>query len=521
MQIRATTGNELRTWDGWVTQALRTGELRALRVDQDPALPAHTTERMQQYHNGVPIWGAEVVRDSSTGVAVSIFGELSPALTIDTRPTLSADSARQQLLSSAPAGATLLRQPTLTILRLKSGEHRLAYSAVVSANVSVFRVFVDAHSGVELQRYSEIKTQAAVGTGRGAIGDTKKMSVVLQSGAYLTDDQQRPPVLRTYDMRGDRSHAIAVLDGFPLFASDLASDTDNDWTDPAVVDAHAYIGWTYDYYFKRHGRRGLDNNNRPIISLVNGVRQQDGVFVPLDNLVLNAFWCDVCGPGNVGVMYFGNGLGPQYFFNFVGTPQSVGYFAGSLDVVAHELTHGVTSYTSNLIYQGESGALNEAFSDIIGASVEFLHQPLGAGVGQADYLIGEDTFRSPFGSLHGLRSMVSPVEFGQPDHYSILYTGPEDGGGVHINAGIPNHAFFLAIEGGTHRVSGITVQGVGAANREQIEKVFYRAFTVLLPSNATFATARAATIQAARDLYGAGSAAERAVTLAWTAVGVF
>jgi thermolysin len=97
----------------------------------------------------------------------------------------------------------------------------------------------------------------------------------------------------------------------------------------------------------------------------------------------------------------------------------------------------------------------------------------------------------------------------------------EDSGGVHTNSGIPNHAFYLAIEGGTNRTSGVAVQGVGRANREQIEKVFYRAFVFLLPANATFSTARAATIQAARDLYGAGSAPERAVTQAWNAVGVF
>jgi Zn-dependent metalloprotease len=91
---------------------------------------------------------------------------------------------------------------------------------------------------------------------------------------------------------------------------------------------------------------------------------------------------------------------------------------------------------------------------------------------------------------------------------------------VHINSSIPNHAFYLAIEGGTNRTSGLPVEGVGAANREQIEKVFYRAFAFLLPSSARFSTARAATIQAARDLYGANSPAERAMTQAWTAVGV-
>ena len=105
--------------------------------------------------------------------------------------------------------------------------------------------------------------------------------------------------------------------------------------------------------------------------------------------------------------------------------------------------------------------------------------------------------------------MANPAVFGHPDHYSAATPAPSDDGGVHINSGIANHAFYLAIEGGTNRTSGLAVPGVGAANREQIEKVFYRAFVFLLPANATFATARAATIQAARDLYGAGSAAER------------
>jgi Zn-dependent metalloprotease len=91
---------------------------------------------------------------------------------------------------------------------------------------------------------------------------------------------------------------------------------------------------------------------------------------------------------------------------------------------------------------------------------------------------------------------------------------------VHANSTIASHAFYLAIEGGTNRTSGLAVQGVGGANRDQIEKVFYRGFTFLLPSNATFSVACAATIQAARDLYGAGSPTARAVIQAWTAVGV-
>src|SRR5206468_7619173 len=108
----------------------------------------------------------------------------------------------------------------------------------------------------------------------------------------------------------------------------------------------------------------------------------------------------------------------------------------------------------------------------------------------------------------GIRSLENPAANGDPDHYSKRYTGTEDNGGVHTNSTIASHAFYLAIEGGANRTSGLSVQGVGAGNREQIEKVFYRAFTQLLPSSATFSIARAATIQAARDLYGAGSAVE-------------
>ena len=101
--------------------------------------------------------------------------------------------------------------------------------------------------------------------------------------------------------------------------------------------------------------------------------------------------------------------------------------------------------------------------------------------------------------------MQNPVAYGHPDHYALRFTGPEDNGGVHINSSIVNHAFYLAVEGGRNRVSGREVQGVGAANREQMEKVFYRAFTQMLPPRADFAMARAATMQSARDLYGAGT----------------
>jgi len=239
------------------------------------------------------------------------------------------------------------------------------------------------------------------------------------------------------------------------------------------------------------------------------VRRDDVDLYPdeiQDIFYTNAFYA-----GN-GIVVYGEGLPP-------GRPDFRGrawnYLAGALDVVAHEITHGVTEFSSNLVYEGEPGALNEAFSDIMGTGAEFFFQPAGSGSLRADYLVGEDVI-----TPNGLRSMQSPASLGHPDHYRVRFTGPEDNGGVHINSGIVNHAFYLAIEGGQNRVSGLQVQGVGASNRDQVEKVFYRAFTQMLPPRADFAMARLATLQSARDLYGAGSPAERAVAQAWAAVGV-
>jgi thermolysin len=324
----------------------------------------------------------------------------------------------------------------------------------------------------------------------------------------VTTDALRPPSIQTYDMQGDPFRVERFLTRrLTLSVSDLASDTDNDWTDGAVNDAHVYAGWTYDYFFKRFGRHGLDNANIRIQSIVHPVRRADlsRHIEEFPDFFLNAFY------DGDGILLYGEGLPAGFTLG----GQTWDFLAGALDIVAHELTHGVTDYSSGLIYRNESGALNEAFSDMMGSSAEFFFQQTGSGSLRGDYLIGEDVIRPG-----GIRSMADPGAFGDPDHYVKLFRGSEDNGGVHINSGIPNHAFYLAVEGGTNRTSGLNVQGVGAANREQIEKVFYRAFTQLLPSNATFAVARVATIQAARDLYAGNSAVERAVTQAWAAVGV-
>jgi len=518
--------SELREADSLVDQLGRDGALRLAASERDLLVPGRTHDRFRQYHDGVPIFGAEVTRQTARGVTVSLFGTLHLGVEVETTPALSRDEATriiERLDNVRPGGST---PPRLVVLpdRERAGVYRLVYEARAFTGTRLMVFFIDASTGDLVWAYDDLKTQqpvlpceqCAIGEGLGVKGDRKKIMVTAVGGAFLAQDQLRPADIYTFDMDGDMLRTLDVLDGTaPLFDADLANNADNLWLDGAIVDAHVGMGWTYDYFYHRFGRQGLNDKNVRMISLVHPVDRADVVTAPteiLDLFYLNAFYCGLCGPDGVGVVVFGEGLPP----NVTVGGQRWNFLSGALDIVAHELAHAVTDFTSALLYMDESGALNESFSDIVGVGTEYYAEAYyrdGAGV--PDYLLGEDVIEPG-----GIRSLADPQRFGDPDHYSLRFLGIEDNGGVHTNALIPGHAYYLAIEGGTNRVSGLTVSGVGAANREQMEQVFYRAFTVLMTRDADFAAARAATIQSARDLYGAGSAAEQAVTQAWTAVGV-
>lgn len=498
------------------------GTLRLASSTADPMAAGRRQERLQQYHLGLPVVGGSIVRQTSNGVVTSILGQTYRTDADSATPALGA-AALGRILEER--GLTTLAPPTVKFLGMDDGGSRLVYEVnVVGARaVDPRRLYLDAATGRELLSLPLRRDQSAVGEGSGLLGDRKKLATNRVGGTYFAEDLLRPPDLWTLDVRS-RGRLIALLDGGSAFRSDLASDSDNVWTDAVAVDAHTYLGWTYDYLFKRIGVRGLDGHDAPMVSAINVYTPQQCVE-PLPegdfgDLCVNAFWADPpAGPDGLGMMVFGNGIPPGYYLT--GLNQSVSPLAGALDVVAHELTHGVTSYTSGLEYRDESGALNESFSDMVGTAVEAYFQPRGSSVLQADYLIGEEAFTAALpGARDGLRSMQSPSLFGDPDHYTVRYRGTEDNGGVHVNSGIPNHVYYLAIEGGTNRVSGLSVTGVGFANREQIERTFFRAFTRLLPVRATFSQARAATLQSARDLYASTPAVERAIAEAWTAVGV-
>ena len=473
--------------------------------------PRRRIERTDQFIRGVRVFGADVTRQLDRGQTVSVFGTLYDGLVVDTTPAVTELEARGRVEEAAGVRLGNSRAGELMVLPREDGTANLTWRVRAATGDDLREYFVDAHTGAIIFDYSDLQTQSAVGAATGVLGDPKKVSALRLGGTFGLQDALRPPSIRTYDMKGDPFRTRDVVNGrVQLTQADLGSDTDNKWEDGALSDTHAYSGFTYDYYYKRFNRRGINDANLRMESLVHPVRRSD---YSLYGTTFSSYFANAVYYGG-GLMAYGVGL-PA---GVTSSGRNWNYTSGAIDIVAHEITHGVTDYTSDLIYLNESGALNESFSDIMGAAVEFFFQAAGDGVLRADYLCGEDIARGSTGN--GIRSMASPIDRGHPDHYSIRYTGTADGGGVHSNSGIPNHVFYLAIEGGTNRVSGLGVEGVGAANRVQIETVFYRAVTQLLPANATFSMARAATIQAARDLYGSGSAAERAIIQAWTAVGV-
>lgn len=501
---------ELRAQDARVSRMLLGRDLRMRRSSPDKLVPGRRIERADQYHRGVRVFGGDVVRQLSRGQVVSLFGTIYDGIDIDTNPAITEPEARRivEARVGVPLGAR--RAGELVVFPRETDDFALTWRIRAATGADLREFFVDAHTGAIVFDYSDLQAQSAVGRATGVLGDSKKISALRFGGGFTLDDALRPPSIRTYDLKGDPFRTRDVINGrVQLGQSDIGTDSDNSWEDGALSDAHIYAGYTYDYYFKRFNRRGLDDADRRMQSIVHPVRRSDHAIY---GSVFPLFFANAAYYGD-GLVVYGVGLPPGVTSN----GRNWNHSAGALDIVAHEITHGITEYTSDLVYMGESGALNESFSDIMATSIEFFFQPPGGGFLQSDYLIAEDMAR---GNTIGIRSMANPNGHGHPDHYSVRFTGSSDDGGVHINSSIPNHVFYLAVEGGRNRISGITVEGVGSANRLQIETVFYRAVTQLLPSSANFAAARSATIQAARDLYGEGSPAERAITAAWTAVGV-
>ena len=306
-------GSALREWDARVDRMIRENELVLRAAYDDRSVPDRRHERLSQYYRGVPVYGGDVSRQTARGVTVSMFGTVYTQIDLDPAATLSPDEATAILENLS--GTTLVRdsRPTLTILPTLAGRYALTYRATMR-NARTY--FVDAHTGRVLVEVDERLTQSAVGSGQGALGDTKKVSANQVAGTFRAQDQLRPAEILTLDTQGSEARLDRMIVGLS-FDFDIATDSDNTWTDAGVVDAHVHMGWTYDYFSQRHNLAGLDGQDSRIFDVVND-------FSVLPN---NAFFAPApFGPEGRGFVAFGE--------TAHGTPLTV------LDVAAHEFMHG-------------------------------------------------------------------------------------------------------------------------------------------------------------------------------------
>jgi hypothetical protein len=253
--------------------------------------------------------------------------------------------------------------------------------------------------------------------------------------------------------------------------------SNNVWSNTKAISAHFNSGVAYEYFRTKHDRNSIDGVGGTVYAIINVADPETGQAMD------NAFW-------NGKLMCYGNG-------NVAFKP-----LAGSIDVAGHEMTHGVVQNTANLEYQGESGAINESMADIFGTMMD-----------PADWLIGEDVVKTAVFPSGALRSLEDPHNGGtnlshagfQPRHMNEKYTGSEGNGGVHINSGIPNHAFFKYAE---------------AITRDKAAQVFYKALDDYLTKSSQFIDLRLAVIKAAGDLFGTGSNEVTQAGIAFDAVGI-
>jgi Zn-dependent metalloprotease len=262
--------------------------------------------------------------------------------------------------------------------------------------------------------------------------------------------------------------------------------------DAAVDEAYDGSGHTYDLYRDLYGRNSLDNGGMRLDSTVHYGQSYD-----------NAFW-------NGQQMVYGDGdedlPTSERLFN---------RFTSSLDIIGHELTHGVVQFTAGLAYQNQPGALNESFADVFGVLVK--QRRLNHTAEQADWLIGDELFTA---NVQGqaLRSMKAPGtayddpvlgKDPQPSHMRDYHNVAHDNGGVHINSGIPNHAFYQA------------AREIGGNAWEKAGRIWYQTLTdPELTSLADFQKAASVTVRVAGALYGDGSREQQAVRNGWSAVGI-
>ncbi len=462
--------------------------VRDVLKDRDGTL--HT--RYERTYDGLPVLGGDlVVQSTAADPTASVVKATRAAVTpATTKAALPAAKARQQALAAGKAeeakDAGINREPRKVIWAAK-GTPVVAYETVVGGfqhdgTPQELHVITDATTGEKLYEWEAIET----GTGNTVYSGTVNLTTTQSGSAYNLTDGARGNH-KTYNLNRGTSGTGTLFSGpDDVWGNGSPSDLES-----AGADAHYGAALTWDYYKNVHGRSGIRGDGVGAYSRVH-----------YGNNYVNAFWSDSCF-----CMTYGDGSGNA-------NPLT------SIDVAAHEMTHGLTSNTAGLNYSGESGGLNEATSDIFGATVEFF---AGNSSDVGDYLIGEEIDINGDGTP--LRYMDKPSKDGSSKDAWYSGIGSID---VHYSSGPANHFFYLLSEGsGTKTINGVTydsptsdglpVTGIG---RAKAEKIWFRALTTKFTSTTNYAGARTGTLAATGELYGTDSAEYKAVQDAWAGVNV-
>ena len=452
-------------------------------------------KKYQQFYKDVPVQGALVTLHYQDNAPTMLSGYFAEVSQVSVTAQLQGKSALKN--AKAKVGAKQYAWEAGHSLHLDMDEPKgelvvytdykgfspakLAYKFDIYALDPLYRadVYVDATSGDILFENPRIHDADAAATGTSLYNGNVNITADQNGSSYRL--RQSADGIETYDLNNGTNYTNAT---------DVISSNINFTSDPAAVQAHWGAEKTHSYFQSKHNRNSYNGSGAVIRS-----------YVHYSSGYVNAFW-------DGARMTYGDGDGVNY-----------GPLV-SLDIVGHEIAHGVTEYAANLVYQRESGALNESFSDIFGEAIE------NYATGSNNWQMGTDI---GIGGSGAIRSMNNPNAFGDPDTYGGSYwttpncgtpTQSNDYCGVHSNSGVQNKWFYILSQGesGTNDIgSSYNVTGVGI---DKAATIAYRNLTVYLSSNSTFADARAGAIQSAVDLYGAGSAEVIATTNAWYAVGV-
>jgi Zn-dependent metalloprotease len=467
--------------------------MRLANPDRELVLRRSERDEQGHYHlsfsqefEGVPVWPAAVkAHFDAAGNLTLVEGAYVPTPELDSvKPRLSGEDAVARAKDRLASGRNAFTSdPDLIIYGPQNERPRLAWKFELTApSMEGWVVVVDAQDGTILHRSPLICTGQVQGSGVDLSGTTRPLHVWEASNAYYLLDTSKPSYNSSSDPLTDPRGIIMVADADGASydqviqtgtANPVSSTTANLWPVPAAASAAFSLSETYDYYLERHRRNSFDGLGGNILGYVR-VGNYD-----------NAVWL-----GNLRFMVFGD----------------TRPWSGSIDIVGHELTHGVTQYSAGLIGGNQTGALREAVSDIFGEMVEARTR------GHNDWLLGSDFIRP-------LRNLKDPAALFYFDHHyparmSEYIQQPNDEnndwGGIHVNSTIISHAFYLLAEGLTDAI------GLRSA-----EAIFYRCLTQHLFAQSEFVDCRLGCIASAEELFGKDSTEARVTGQAFDAVEVF